>query len=618
MEIFYPNILKYGLMFCAVCLLLFGTGWLICTLLQEENDTPYERINRCYLYGFTTIIPVFALVITRGNSIMWIAVLLWVYKLLGYSKNKALKKSDHRKSKIEAVPIAVHVALALASFCFTYWMFFPHIGGNVWGDQCFYANSSVNLLRLHTETANLIGEVGVAKPYHYGDLWLAAFVIKLFGGNAVFVLTCVAYSTFLYLTVSATLCVVSKLLPKVNIIIALIISVSFIFFVPLLSIVIHWEGCICLSKCLVLVFLFWTAASAILKDDYDCAFFCVLMAAPMYSPVIPGVLCFVFLGSLILHSWKGMGMSVLICLFYLLFYYFQKNSPGSFGGETIFPNRTWMDMVLFVLKRSARFLVMIALVVIMYLLKWEKTKTGNVRKFLAVSIILAISVCVCTMMAGILRNSNIDGGQVATNFYHTAGWVFIYSTLLIIISDLCQDNGEWMIYLVALLLLFYPLHYFIKGDESFTKEIVEKDELEFYKTVKKELSGKSDLQYGYFRNYDIEENHNTQKSRACVILPTKRIPLVNEDGVYYPHCLSSLDYPDDILPMWDEHKSTLLFQYSKHHPERTKDECIMGFVHEQKIDYLIVEQGASLPRCLSKSSTEIASFEGNRFYKVLK
>ena len=146
MEIFYPNILKYFLVFCAVCVMLFVTGWLICALLQEDDDTPFESINRCFLYGFTTIIPVFALVITRGNSIMWIAVLLWCYKLYGYFKEHPSKINLFRKPKIETVSIIVHVVLALGAFFFTYWMFFPHIGGNVWGDQCFYANVSANFL----------------------------------------------------------------------------------------------------------------------------------------------------------------------------------------------------------------------------------------------------------------------------------------------------------------------------------------------------------------------------------------------------------------------------------------------------------------------------------------
>lgn len=124
---------------------------------------------------------------------------------------------------------------------------------------------------------------------------------------------------------------------------------------------------------------------------------------------------------------------------------------------------------------------------------------------------------------------------------------------------------------------------------------------------------------GYYRNYRLEENFNTHKSRIRMFYPMDKMPHLVDNGYYAPYCLSALDIPDDLEPRWNEKKESELFKYMeqmKKNGSYTDDvKTILSFIKNRDIRYIVVENGCELPYYLEDDVVTI--YDGSdKVYKV--
>lgn len=625
-DLFCPDILMYGLYYFAILAILYLAGYCIDYLLSKGSGFSFERNKRILFYGLTSVVPVFALFVTKGRSILILALFL-LPVIIRYNK----KKTDQVQtldwlSRENISRIIVCFALAVSSFLFTYWLFYIYTEGNIFCDQYFYANVSANLLDNRIESTSLIGGPSL-NPYHYGDLWLTALGISLFRANAVHILICISYSIFLYLTLSASVCTIGKIFPSCSSLTLVLFSSGFLFFTPFVSFFYPWTSTIGVSKLLVLSFFFWVSAGHILDKDYESAVLAALLSVPFYSTAAPGVLVFSFLLGWWTNSKRGVlkkcvNVSSISSLFvfigYLAFYINCQSFPDE-EMSIVHPGNIWVNALLFTVKRSLRIIILMAPSFIACLLIQKKKRQYLPQDYIILTIILLAAFCISNIVAGVIRNFHIDGGQIATNFYVTAGWIFIYisflsaSRLLLVKTDTTKIRG---LCLAGCISLLYIVYYFSTPHFNFSIKKTGLDEKEAYGILKKEFETRKDINFGYFRNYYIEENHNTQKSRSYMFFPMERIGLIKSDGRYFAHCLSALDFPSDILPIWDDHKNTGLYHYRATHPEESEAACVVKFIYDSGIDYIIVESGASLPSFLHGAVKSICSYGGNTCYSV--
>lgn len=588
---------------------------------KSKMGISFESVNLLLFSGLSIIVPVFAITITRCNSIMWIAILLWLWLKFTCRNNF---QNCNRNTSIAC--IIIHSLVAIVAFSFTYWLFFIHTAGNVFCDQYFYANVSNHLLSSHIESSDVFSESTKAIPYHYCDLWITTFALKLFGGNAVYMLICVTYSILLYLTISSTLCIADKLLAGMNKMVITLVSIAFIGFAPLTSLFIDWGGAIGVSKHLVLSFFFLTTCYFIIVNKKHEAAFSALMAIPMYSTAAPGILVFIFLYGIVTSnkkSFKKLFNSIsMICIVvfiaYCVFYILQPGNSGILNSTQIYAGNILINTLLFTIKRTLRCTIQITPVVCtLFAIKifYKKEKLA-VQLYEHIVIILLIAALISNIVAGFLRNFMIDGGQIATNFSSAAVWIFIYVSIMLLLKNLDFINSKYISIICVVISLIYLITYTTNLSYCFERRVPSEQEIALYSTMKSELKGKENVSFGYFRNYDVEENHNTQKTRAFMFYPLERIGLIKDDGVYYAHCLSSLSLPNDIDPVWDDHKNTEVYKYYTKHNNITKEQALVGFILDQQLQYIIVEKYATLPESLFPFVSEIASWDGNIVYKV--
>lgn len=629
MDLFFPDFLTYGLYYITVLAILFAAGFGIDFLVNKDKEFSPERYNRILLLGLVSVLPIFALIITRGRSILFIALaLLVIYCICNRKTSK--HPFEYRKKYGNATLIVTYALLGIFCYLFTYWLFFVHTGGNIFCDQYFYANVSANLIDSHTECTDLVNANSMANPYHYGDLWLTAFGVRLFEGNAVFMLICISYSIFLYLTLTAAINTISKLFKENGLLPIIIYAFAFLFFTPIVSFFYPWGDTINVSKYLVLSFFFWTTAGYLLDRDYESAAFCSLLSIPFYSTVAPGVLVFTFLLGWATSEKKGTFkrllnkssiLSVAVFLAYCIFYLLNK-APGADETVTVQPGNIWTNTILFTIKRSLRIIILMIPSFVALLFLYHHTNKKYPKEYLRITLIILISVIISNTISGFIRNFHIDGGQIATNYYTTAGWIFIYISFLTAMNIAIQGirtkrKERSAISLCSIITLLYVGYFFLTQHSTFSFRETSEEETEAYALLKKEFEGKKDLTFGYFRNYEIDENHNTQKTRSYMFFPMERIALVKSDGKYFAHCLSSLDLPDDTQPIWDDHKGTGIYHYCETHPEISDEQCIGEYIMATNIDYIIIENGATLPKFLEEKVKRICSYDGNICYAVI-
>ena len=169
-----------------------GTIVLYVARFSPHEDSFFDLFVRM-MVGIVTVVTGYAIVKTKGNTILWGFVIIGVLAVFSAWRNKSLKRNLRMvemfsPSKNKLIAMSVSLLLAVAFFLFQgYFFYATPINNMPHGDYAFYATVSSVLENFGVETSSwesavIYGSTSPA-PYHYFDIWLPAIFINILHGD---------------------------------------------------------------------------------------------------------------------------------------------------------------------------------------------------------------------------------------------------------------------------------------------------------------------------------------------------------------------------------------------------------------------------------------------------
>lgn len=585
---------------------------------ERSNSNWLLTLFNTMIIGTTTVVPVFAIIWTRGNSIMWLAIILWIVYAIFLRKGEM--ESDSSKKSIPLVSFSAVVVLLVGIFASSYYMFFVRAGGELCGDFLYYGNASCVMMHEHVETASFASLFHYPEPYHYGELWLTVLCSTIFGLKPIFVLLLVSYPLFCFMLILgvAALC---KELTQMHNIQALVLGVCLLFFMPVVSLLIPWMRTPIASpkNLVILVFLVW-GMLMLLKRDFPKAFVAFCMLVPFYSTVAPGVLTFVFLLSIVLQckesgGWKRLWnkyavITVCLAISFGVFYLVQKKSPIEEPVRYLYEGNWTVNALSFAAKRSLRYLILLlpTAFILLYYTRKKRYNSGIWKGFGC----LVASILVSCLIGGFMREISRDGGQITTNYVENVISVVCFGVATFVVFDVAKRLRHVPKWLFCCLLMLYPV---LEGKASVTDNnnypvgdncISDNRLIEFV--------GK-DAKFAEFKS-PLDDNGEINWHRAFPIMPH-----LLRSGYYAPFNLLEL-YPHKGFPaVLDDSHYHAFWQYVYLQKEKgtfvSNEQSMLDFVEDMGIEYIIVNQGTCLPTIFGRKTTLVTKSESDTLY-ILK
>lgn len=621
---FLPNIPSYGACLIAIALCIAGMGTLVSRLMSEwkSNSNWLLSLFNIMMIGATTIIPLFAIFWSRGNSIMWLAVLLWVVYILFLRKGEP--SADTSKKIIPGVSVLGVVVLLVGIFALSYYMFFVRAAGELCGDFLFYGNATCVMMQEHVETASFASLFHYPEPYHYGELWLTVLCSALFGIKPLYALMLIVYPLFCFILILgvAALC---KELTQIHDAWALVLGACFLFFVPVVSLLIPWMRTPTASpkNLVILVFLVW-GMLMLLKKDFPKAFVAFCMLVPFYTTVAPGVLTFVFLLSIVLrwkesYSWKCLWnryavITVCLAISFGVFYFVQKKSPIDEPVRYLYEGNWIVNALSFAAKRSLRYLILL-LPTTFILLYYTHKKRYNGWIGLGLGCLVA-SILVSCLIGGFMREISRDGGQITTNYVDNIISVVCFGVTVFVVFRVAGRFNRIPKWIISFLFLLYPLflakscvtdnNNYPVGDSSIYNHIASSE--------LSELMGK-DVKFAEFKS-PLDKNGGINWHRSFPMMPHILL-----SGDYAPYNFSELELSEDYPAVWDDSHRHAFWQYvylqKKNGTFISDEQSMLDFVKSMDISHLIVCEGCRLPSFFVGKVQLKAVYENDTLYCMI-
>ena len=298
MEIFLPNVALYlPILLCTFfCTYLLGRVFSALAPEFKTDNNPFASVFTSLMLGFVLLVSVFAIIWTRGNSIMLLSAVIFGLYFFVFKNKKDTVSSSKPVFKIEKEEWKCLIYCALICvgvFAFAYWVFFVRVNGAIFPDYPFYANASNNLFFGHIENANYLSQSQAAGFYHWGEIWFNALWSGLFNLNHYYALLLVTYSYLAVLTIIGTVALVKNILPYKNFL-CILIGIIMLFFVPVLYLVVPLGAISQHPKYLIIViFILWYILN-ITKEKIAIASLAMLLIVPFSTVMAPGCLALLF------------------------------------------------------------------------------------------------------------------------------------------------------------------------------------------------------------------------------------------------------------------------------------------------------------------------------------
>lgn len=632
MELFYPNIICYISALVIFTLFFYAIGRIVVVYLSEfySQDNFLLTTFISVIFGVVIVVSIFAIVWTKMNSTMWLIVFCWVAYIFCWRKKYV---ADTKYKVREFYSVAVLLFVEIVAFFVLYYLFYIRSQGQIFCDQIYYSNLSQTILLNHIESGTVLNSTG-AKPYHWGDIWLTSFVFINTKLNSLYVLTLITYPLFLSLTILGVISFAKQNIDSDSRWKWILYSLGSVAFITCLLIpnqIIPWDREIFSNPKFFIVSTILIAGTIYLYEKkYSQSFFILLLIVALYMPMAVGVVSFVCLISL-----KGDNTNVcnricnkyiifclLITLFVFLFYWLQPSENKLVTSTVLLRDNPIRDAILFIVKRIGRPLSFTCPIMCVVVICWYNHYKCLPKNYIYIFTCLMISCFVSICAGALFRQINNDGTQIATNFYELSSKFFVLASIVYLIQ-LYNDFKLYTFLVTSILSLVVICTYIFNfnNDMVYIVSQTNKSEYNTYFALKNRLGNEKDVKFGYFRNYSIEENHNTQRTRYNMFFPLDKMPHIIKSGYYYPFCLSVFDLPEDILPMWNNMKSSEFFKFTETQKNKgvfqSNVKSMCDFINYVGINYIIVEDKAIIPNELNDKLTYIVSYDKTTIYKVI-
>ncbi len=347
-----------------------GTLLLWLTRVKPKEDIFYETFVRL-IVGLLSVVSVYAIVKTCGNTILWGFLIVGVLYLLYAKINKLfLDKFCIRNllpnGKKLLLPVSVMFLLGIGFFLFQGTFFYATPINNMpHGDYAFYATVSSVLDDFGVECSNwrrvVIGGNTVPMPYHYFDIWLPVIFINILQGDTYEAFVVVTQSIYMVILAMGMIAVTRKVMDYTDVaslrqargtknggverILIQVLSVLSIFFAGLLFVKILpqssdfiFSNSCSLKYLSVSMFVVWTVLAMLeKKGGWYLPLLCLpvvnVITAPVAFTTAVLLLC---LSALRRKHLKHIVLPVVsvftVAVFVILFYFTQTSVNAASGG----------------------------------------------------------------------------------------------------------------------------------------------------------------------------------------------------------------------------------------------------------------------------------------------
>lgn len=617
--------ISYGIFFLIGGIILTAFGMLIMRLVPSLRQTsnPFSFVLNAIFIGLTTVIPCFVIVWCKGNTIMWMAVLLWLYYFIKFPFCKMDGIGFWRMVKriLDWKTIVLLLFFYITVYCAFYHVFFVRGGGSFFSDFHYYGNAVVHIMETHSESSSFQGLYNQVSAYHYGELWLSAFAAIIFGLKPIYALLLFAYPVYAFLCLLglASLC---KTLTNTPNWVSAIAGFGGLFLTPLPSFI-NYGSYAAHPKNMVMASFFILGVSSFFDKNKMLALVAMLMSVPFYSPIAPGVLTFCFCFIVFEHLREGCGWKsfvdqnvfvvLLTVVFFLLFYIFQPPLPYSEPKEFLYEGNWLYNALTFFARRAGRFTIVMAIILIPSFFVLWKSKKDNWRVWIALFLCWYVSVLASCAIAGIMKQITRDGGQIYVNYLLVTTIVVYYSVALYLCTLMMEKLKP--IFLSILILLVSSSSIFIlmhQKKNSFVYPVADKVSNEMRFDLLKDRFQEANPVFGSFylkgERYYIDDE-------------LLMMPNVIPNGYFAPYDLSCLQVPKELPKVLDDSHARALYQFVQLQKQKgifvSESQSIIDFLEEMNVEYLLVRDMSEIPQQYRNNVRLIIQFTGISIYQII-
>jgi hypothetical protein len=515
-------------------------------------------------------------------------------------------------------------------YLFFYYVFFVRSAGTFFFDNYYYGNAVAYLLDTHSEAANFQGLFPVVSAYHYGELWLGALIVRLFGVKPIYALILCAYPIF------AVLCMIGmssicKAIAKTPDWVAAIAGFGTLFLTPWPSLL-NYGQLAGAPKGLVMASFVILGAATFMDKNRILSFVILLLSVPFYSTIAPGILTFCFCFAVYEFSRQGFEwksflnsytlLTLLIAVFYCLFYLLQVSLPYSEPRVFLYDGCWIHNALLFFIRRTGGFLVGSSPVLVLLFFASVKVDREERQQWIVLLVCFFISVMSSSLVGGVMKQVSRDGGQIFTNYMSATTIVVFYSALLYVCQSVCswlspcrRIIGQTSLSIFALLISLFSLCHFLYIHK--TSDIVypiadKKRNEQQYDTLKDSFDGKKPI----FGSFFLKGERFHFKDGSLLFM----MPNVLLDGVIINYDLSCLHVPETLPRVLNDSHGMALYQYVQIQKRQgtyiSDEQSIIDFIKEKHIEYLIVQNIDEIPEQYRRDAERIVLFDNEIIYQI--
>lgn len=495
-------------------------------------------------------------------------------------------------------------------------------------DQVFYSKVSNYMVEMGVETASLeyLESNESPFPYHYFDLWLNSFFIKLTGCNPVKLMILCTYTVGIVVVWIGLLAIAERF--KVITITTLLLTLPIIFYANLYLPIYKQSGLmihsINLSRNLVdltklfPIYLFLIASYLLYKEDrYEWSYNVLLTLCVFFLSCAPGVFIFLITISLIGIMTKRITARVFmyrVCKVIFVFcsiavFYKLLGKPTQEAHDIFFglihsiDSNEILTSINIIGGTSIQCAVVFIPVISVMIMVWIKKKTSLINKEEAMMFII---FSFSGLMGWIIYQKDMNGAQLFTNLFIPLSLVF---TLTFFFS-LIQSGARlvWMVVITQSIFVFYQD---IQTRKSSKSALAASPLIPYFESVRNP-TGACILNRFPNTFYWIPE---------FASLDIQFQEFVNRDG-FHTISLVGKDVPVDSSSFYfnkveESIRNSTFFSYAIAHPQGNYDSVRLSFINKYKIDYLLTNSDYQLSTVLSSNFERpiIDSFNQIKLYK---
>lgn len=594
-----------------------GTLLLWLMKVKQKEDVFYETFVRL-IVGLVSVVSVYAIVKTCGNTILWGFLIVGVLYLLHAKRNNLFSENYClgnflQRGRNRFMPALVVFLLGIVFFLFQGTFFYAEPINNMpHGDYAFYATISSVLNNFGVETLSwesvvLYGST-TPSPYHYFDLWLPVIFINTLQGDTYEAFVVITQSIYMVILSMGVIAITrrftsNKLMQVLSVLSVFFAGLLFVRILPQSSDFIFSNSC-SLKYLSVSIFVVWTVLAMLeRKGGWFLLMLCLpvvnVITAPVAFTTAVLLLC---MSAIRRKQLKRIVLPLLsvfaVAVFIVLFYFLQAGESAS-GGLSL---STLLDS--FAEDKTKPFkiifgaIAILASVYIYYLIPTVGTIISRKRKeyfSLAkdnaiVFVAMIIVVCMGVVVWGL---THVMADSVQFFMVSAIPWVNISIWVLILLSfKVSSSKIAYLVY--AFVVLLAGLNFYQIKNVPFYRYCQPRCDVEYVKNVSSAISEIDGLPLGVFIQDSTEMNEYWDFNCFGVGAKFKHFTSELYLTAVYPEPnidkFTDIDKPRIQKAMKSNPFQKFMVEYKSEHPDFNYGDIVVDFMKKHTCHFVYLSE----------------------------